>query len=113
MTVLCELPVLDSASRRVRQGLDALSDREPIVLVDDRRRNGGAVLVAGVRADTPRLIAFLVRHTSGFLCVALPESHCDRMALPRMYHPNTDPYGTAYHAQQDSTDPFMNGRQAC
>lgn len=44
--------------------------------------------------------------------MALPESHCDRMALPRMYHPNTDPYGTAYCVTVDAATGVDTGISA-
>jgi 3,4-dihydroxy 2-butanone 4-phosphate synthase/GTP cyclohydrolase II len=40
------------------------------------------MLVAAAEGVTTQLVAFLVRHTSGFLCVALPETECDRLDLP-------------------------------
>ncbi|SFS97410.1 3,4-dihydroxy-2-butanone-4-phosphate synthase [Saccharopolyspora flava] len=53
-----------------------------IVVVHDAGDEGGIVFAAD-RADADNT-AFAVRHSSGFLCVALPESRCDELALPPM-----------------------------
>lgn len=52
------------------------------VVVHGAGDEGGVVFAAG-RADVGNT-AFAVRHSSGFLCVALPESRCDELALPPM-----------------------------
>jgi 3,4-dihydroxy 2-butanone 4-phosphate synthase/GTP cyclohydrolase II len=46
-------------------------------------------------------VAFTVRHTSGFLCVALPGDECDRLALPPMHGEGGDPFQTAYRVTVD------------
>ncbi|SFN51293.1 3,4-dihydroxy 2-butanone 4-phosphate synthase / GTP cyclohydrolase II [Pseudonocardia ammonioxydans] len=49
----------------------------------DTDRVGGALVVAADRVDR-RSMAFVVRHTSGFVCVALTGYDCDRLGLPPM-----------------------------
>ena len=46
----------------------------------------------------------MVRHTSGFVCVALTASDCKRLDLPPMHHDNDDPYRTAYCVAVDLCD---------
>ena len=41
-------------------------------------------------AATPELLAFTVRHTSGYVRVALPGTECDRLNLPPMCHREGD-----------------------
>jgi 3,4-dihydroxy 2-butanone 4-phosphate synthase/GTP cyclohydrolase II len=45
----------------------------------------GACLVFAAAHATQRLVAFTVRHTSGFVRVALAEDDCDRLGLPPMF----------------------------
>ncbi|VTR10815.1 GTP cyclohydrolase II [Clostridioides difficile] len=55
------------------------------MIVDDRdhsRVQGYLILAA--ECATAQNVAFMVRHSSGLLCVALPASDCDRLELPRM-----------------------------
>ncbi|MGW4485119.1 3,4-dihydroxy-2-butanone-4-phosphate synthase [Amycolatopsis sp. NPDC004368] len=69
---------------------------------------GRPVLVTGTHADlvfaaedaTPRLVAFAVRHTDGFLCAALPEETCDRLNLPPM--PRASPDAAAFTVTVDA-----------
>jgi len=57
---------------------------------DEDRENEGDLIFAAERA-TPELVSFMVRYTSGYICVALTEGDCDRLDLPRC----TTPTGTA------------------
>lgn len=44
----------------------------------------GALLLAAERANTSA-VAFVVRYSTGFLCVALEEARCDALGLPPMH----------------------------
>lgn len=91
----------DPADRRVRDALHAIAAGRPVVVVDDADRENEGDLVFAAAAATPELVAFTVRHTSGFVCVALPESECDRLRLPPMHHDNQDRFRTAYRVTVD------------
>jgi len=91
----------DHAEQRVREALAAVATGKPVVVVDDAdRENEGDLIFAASRA-TPQLVAFTVRHTSGFLCVALPGDSCDRLDLPPMHHRGEDRFHTAYRVTVD------------
>jgi len=75
--------------RPIQRVLDSITGGKPVVLIDRRRPQGEGYLVLSAESATPRLIAFFVRYTSGFLRVALPEAACDRLNLPPM------PYSTS------------------
>jgi 3,4-dihydroxy 2-butanone 4-phosphate synthase/GTP cyclohydrolase II len=64
----------------VGHALGAVGLGRPAVLTAD----GEGVLVLAAEAATPSRIAFFVRHTSGFLTVALTGPDCDRLQLPPM-----------------------------
>ncbi len=74
-----------TAPGRTAGGLDrtvlSLAAGRVVVLVDGR--GGGSLVVAADRVDR-RSMAFVVRHTSGFVCVALDGYDCDRLGLPSM-----------------------------
>jgi 3,4-dihydroxy 2-butanone 4-phosphate synthase/GTP cyclohydrolase II len=61
---------------------------------------------------TPELVAFMVRYTSGFICVPLTEAECDRLELPPMYHTNQDRRGTAYTVTVDAREGVSTGISA-
>jgi 3,4-dihydroxy 2-butanone 4-phosphate synthase/GTP cyclohydrolase II len=64
------------------QALAALAAGEPVVVADDRE---GHLVFASAMA-TPALLAFTVRHTSGFVRVAMTAEDCRRLDLPPMYY---------------------------
>jgi 3,4-dihydroxy 2-butanone 4-phosphate synthase/GTP cyclohydrolase II len=81
---------------RIDDALQALVRGRPVVVVDDEdRENEGDLILAAEHASTEQ-IAFMVRHTSGMLCVALPGERLDRLELPLMVERNTDSMRTAY-----------------
>ncbi|MFC9836338.1 3,4-dihydroxy-2-butanone-4-phosphate synthase [Rhodococcus sp. NPDC127530] len=62
----------------IAAGSRTLAAGEPIILSHHRR----LVLVGCAGAATTEQMAFLIRHTTGFLQVALHERICDRLVLP-------------------------------
>src|SRR6185437_14289971 len=69
------------------------------------------LIFAAARA-TPELVAFMVRYTSGYICVALTGKDCDRLDLPPMYHTNQDKRGTAYTVTVDAREGVSTGISA-
>src|SRR5262249_55543450 len=81
----------------------------PVIVVDDEdRENEGDLIFAAERA-TPELVAFMVRHTSGYICVPMTGEECDRLELPPMYHTNQDRRGTAYTVTGDAREGVRTG----
>jgi 3,4-dihydroxy 2-butanone 4-phosphate synthase/GTP cyclohydrolase II len=91
----------DPAEVRVRAALAAIGAGRPVVVVDDVDRENEGDLIFAATTATPELVAFTVRHTSGFVCVALPGETCDRLGLATMHHDNEDRYRTAYQVTVD------------
>lgn len=81
---------------RIEDALAAMARGSMVVVVDDEdRENEGDIILAAEHA-TPEAIAFMVRHTSGMLCVGLPGERLDELDLPLMVERNTDSMRTAY-----------------
>jgi 3,4-dihydroxy 2-butanone 4-phosphate synthase/GTP cyclohydrolase II len=74
--------------------LDELRAGRLIVLVDDESRENEGDLVAAAELATPQIVQFMVRHTPGYLCVALAGEDCDRLDLPPQSSLNTSQRGT-------------------
>jgi 3,4-dihydroxy 2-butanone 4-phosphate synthase/GTP cyclohydrolase II len=62
--------------------LDAVAQGRPVVMADSE---GEGALVVAAELVTAATMAFLVRHGSGFVSVALTESDCERLRLPPMW----------------------------
>src|ERR1041384_2988704 len=99
---------LDSVERAVA---DIAAGKAVVVIDDEDRENEGDLIFAAEMA-TPELIAFMVRHTSGFICAPLLAEDADRLELPPMYHVNQDRRGTAYTVTVDARDGVTTGISA-
>ena len=85
--------------------------RMVVVLDDEDRENEGDLIFAAEKA-TPELMAFLVRHSSGFVCAPLTGAECDRLSLPPMASENQDKHGTAYTVTVDAREGGTTGISA-
>ena len=65
-------------------------------------------------AATPEAIAFIVRHTSGLICVGLTGDRCDQLRLPPMvaHGANTEAQGTAFTVSVDLSEGTTTGISA-
>src|SRR5262245_53191004 len=90
---------------------DIAAGRAVIVVDDEDRENEGDLIFAAQMATT-ELMAFMVRHTSGFICAPLTEADADRLDLPPMYHRNQDRRGTAYTVTVDAREGVTTGISA-
>lgn len=83
---------MNTTDVRVRRAIAAVQAGRPVVLIDDGEPDGEGYVVFAAGAATPELLAFTVRHTSGYVRVALPPMECARLNLPPMCH--GDPVGS-------------------
>jgi len=92
--------------------LDALRAGKPVLVSDaaDRENEGDAILAAGLA--TPEWIAWMVRHTSGYLCAPMPNELADRLALPLMVANSQDTRRTAYTITVDAAEGVTTGINA-
>ncbi|HEU0192025.1 MAG TPA: bifunctional 3,4-dihydroxy-2-butanone-4-phosphate synthase/GTP cyclohydrolase II [Mycobacterium sp.] len=99
---------LDTVERAVA---DIAAGKAVVVIDDEDRENEGDLIFAAEKA-TPELVAFMVRYTSGYLCVPLDGAICDRLGLLPMYALNQDKHGTAYTVTVDARDNVGTGISA-
>ena len=96
----------------VERAVADIAAGKPVVVVDDADRENEGDLIFAAQMATPELVAFMVRYTSGYICVPLTETDCDRLDLPPMYHTNQDRRGTAYTVTVDAADGVSTGISA-
>ncbi|MFC0528548.1 bifunctional 3,4-dihydroxy-2-butanone-4-phosphate synthase/GTP cyclohydrolase II [Phytohabitans kaempferiae] len=84
----------------------------PVIVVDDEDRENEGDLIFAAELATPELMAFMVRHTSGYICAPITEEDADRLELPPMYHVNQDKRGTAYTVTVDAREGVSTGISA-
>src|SRR6266545_159561 len=96
----------------IEQAVADVAAGKPVIVVDDADRENEGDLIFAAQQATPELLAFTVRHTSGFICAPMTEAECDRLELPPMHHTNQDRRGTAYTVTVDAREGISTGISA-
>lgn len=96
----------------IERAIADIAAGKPVVVVDDEDRENEGDLIFAAEKATPELVAFMVRYTSGYLCVPLDGDACDRLGLPPMYSVNQDKHGTAYTVTVDAREGIGTGISA-
>ncbi|MEO1090281.1 MAG: 3,4-dihydroxy-2-butanone-4-phosphate synthase [Pseudomonadota bacterium] len=102
---MTDLDSIDAAIAAIRDG------GMVIVVDDDDRENEGDLVVAADRAS-PESVAFMIRHTSGILCVPLPPAEARRLRLDPMVSANDAPLATAFTVSVDYRPGLTTGISA-
>ncbi|MEV0625631.1 bifunctional 3,4-dihydroxy-2-butanone-4-phosphate synthase/GTP cyclohydrolase II [Nonomuraea wenchangensis] len=96
----------------IERAIEDIRNGRPVVVVDDENReNEGDLIFAAVKA-TPELCTFMIRHTSGMICVAMEGRELDRLGLPLMVFHNKERMRTAYTITVDARDGVTTGISA-
>ena len=74
--------------------------RMVIIMDDEDRENEGDLIMAAEHA-TPETVAFMIRHTSGIICVPMEEGELARLELPQMVPVNSESHRTAFTVSVD------------
>src|ERR1700722_339299 len=99
---------LDSIERAITD----IKAGKAVVVIDDEDRENEGDLIFAAELVTPDLVAFMVRYTSGYICVPMSESEADRLDLPPMFRINQDRRGTAYAVTVDAREGISTGISA-
>ena len=83
-----------------------------VIVTDDSNRENEGDLIAAAEKATPELVNFMVRYTSGVLCVPMEGSDLDRLDLPLMTLRNTEAMRTAYTISVDARQGVSTGISA-
>jgi 3,4-dihydroxy 2-butanone 4-phosphate synthase/GTP cyclohydrolase II len=97
--------------QRVQAAIQALEAGSPLILVGTAADGPGTLVMPADVADTAS-VAFFVRYTSGFLCVAMTTTDCERLELPPMCYPNSAPDGVDYRVTVDAAEGIGTGISA-
>ena len=100
------------ALNSVEQALEQLRAGRPIVVIDDEDRENEGDMIFAAGLATAELTAFMIRYTSGYICVGMTAHDLDRLDLPPMARVNEDRRETAYAVTVDSKDIESTGISA-
>jgi 3,4-dihydroxy 2-butanone 4-phosphate synthase/GTP cyclohydrolase II len=102
--------------REVRQPVDAaiaaFARGEMVVVTDDDDRENEGDLFVAASLCTPEKMAFIIRHTSGIVCVPLAAEEAKRLHLDPMVAANDAPLGTAFTVSVDYRHGLSTGISA-
>lgn len=110
-----ETPATGGAPLRldsIEQAIADIKRGRPVVVIDDEDRENEGDLIFASELVTPEMVAFMVRYTSGYICVSITESEADRLELPPMSIINQDRRGTAYTVTVDAREGVTTGVSA-
>jgi 3,4-dihydroxy 2-butanone 4-phosphate synthase/GTP cyclohydrolase II len=83
-----------------------------VVVVDDASRENEGDLILAAEKATPKNISFMVRYTSGVICVPMEGGELDRLELPLMTQQNMERMRTAYTISVDAARGVSTGISA-
>jgi len=101
-SVLASIP---EAIEEIRRG-------RMVIVVDDADRENEGDLVMAAEKVSPEAIAFMVRYTSGVICMPVVGARLDELQIPLMVAANTDNQRTAFTVSVDARRGVTTGISA-
>jgi len=86
---------------RVEAAIAAIANGEFVVVLDHEDRENEGDLIMAAELVSPEALAFMVRHTSGLVCVGMTGERLDELDIPLMVQHGTEAQGTAFTVSVD------------
>jgi 3,4-dihydroxy 2-butanone 4-phosphate synthase/GTP cyclohydrolase II len=83
-----------------------------VLVVDDEDRENEGDLIMAAEMATPDAMAFIIRHTTGLVCVAITDERAEELRLPLMVPHGDDPRCTAFTVSVDLKEGTTTGVSA-
>jgi 3,4-dihydroxy 2-butanone 4-phosphate synthase/GTP cyclohydrolase II len=96
----------------IENAIAAVGRGELVVVVDDADRENEGDLIMAAERITPETMAFMIRHTSGVICMPVEGPRLDELALPLMVAHNTESQRTAFTVSVDARHGTSTGISA-
>ncbi|KAJ7155453.1 3,4-dihydroxy-2-butanone 4-phosphate synthase [Mycena crocata] len=97
---------------QMEAALAAFSAGEFLVVMDDESRENEGDLIISASHCTTEKMAWMIKHTSGYICIALPGDRLEQLSLPMMFPQNQERHRTAYTITVDSKHGVSTGISA-
>ena len=97
---------------RVEAALRALRDGQFVVVADAEDRENEGDLIIAAQSLTSEKLAFMLRHTSGVVCVAVTPRRANELGLPLMVAENNEPHRTQFTVSVDLAEGISTGISA-
>ena len=99
-------------SLSIEKALDVFRDGGFVIVTDDVDRENEGDLFLLASAATTEKIGFMIRYTSGVICVAMTEERSRQLHLPLMVKQNQDTKRTAFTVTVDAKHEITTGISA-
>src|SRR3954463_9308284 len=96
----------------IENAVAAIARGELVIVVDDADRENEGDLIMAAEAMTPEKMAFMIRHTSGVICMPVEGPRLDELRLPLMVADNTESQRTAFTVSVDARHGTTTGISA-
>lgn len=96
----------------ISDAIDAFRQGEFVLVVDNLDRENEGDLIIAAQMATPERIAFMVRHTSGLICLPMTGERLDELDIPLMVIDNTEAHQTAFTISIDHASGTTTGISA-
>jgi len=96
----------------ITQAIEAFARGDFVLVVDNEDRENEGDLVVAAEKVTSEQIAFMVRHTSGLICLPMTGERLDELDIPMMVIDNTDAHQTAFTISIDCASGTTTGISA-
>ena len=84
----------------VERAIDAVRRGEFVVVVDDEDRENEGDLIIAAEKMTPDKMAFMIRYTSGVICLPMEGARLDELQLPLMVVGHREHRGPAHRVHR-------------
>jgi len=96
----------------IEQALEALRAGKPVLVADDENRENEGDAIMAAEFATPEWLAWIINHSSGYICAPMPEALANKLELPLMTVANQDTLRTQYTISVDAADGVSTGISA-
>ena len=99
----------DAGLATIEEAIDEYRRGRFVIIVDDEGRENEGDLTIPAEFITDEAVTFMIKHTSGIICVPLSEERLDNLRIPLMVGNNQAQYGTAFTISVDARQGITTG----
>jgi 3,4-dihydroxy 2-butanone 4-phosphate synthase/GTP cyclohydrolase II len=107
-----QLDAQASSFATIPEAVEEIARGRMVIVVDDADRENEGDLIVAAEKVTPETIAFMVRYTSGVICMPVMGDRLDQLNIPLMVAANTDHQRTAFTVSVDARRGVTTGISA-
>src|SRR5436190_12712735 len=102
----------DMPFTKIESAIEAIARGEMVIVVDSVDRENEGDLIIAAEKMTPEAMAFMIRHTSGVICMPVEGHRLDELRIPLMVAENTESQRTAFTVSVDARHGTTTGISA-